>query len=780
LIAWHHSDPTGVGFVGNAASGSVFYEGSGFPSTYQGQLFFSDYGDSWIRTAVIDSLDQLVSNEIFASGLAQPVDLALDALTGDLVYVSITQGSLRRIRSTLGPVPPVPIAQANPSSGPVPLSVQFSSDGSFDPNGDSFTLEWDFGDGSGRTTTPNPTHVFTTLGTFDVQLIGTDSTGLADTTMVTVQTLNLPPTVAITSPLDGYQFTVDEVIDLTANANDSEDGSNLSWSWQVDLIHNDHPHPGWVTSVDSVSSFVAEGHGVSGDRFSYRVRVEVTDTGGESAADSTWIVPLGQVANNAPIPDFSADVYRGPLPLSVQFDATASIDPDDDLMLFNWNFGDGTAGGGGTTTSHIFDTAGLYTVMLDARDPGLALGSTQATVLVEPAGALADWRLDEGSGASTRDLTRLGNDATVSASWSAGVRGGALDFDGAAAWAGPTASLLSNRSAFAISAWVNPRSTGSRVGLIGQNDAIELGFISTASLQLWTSGGGNVGTAWPYPMGEWHHLVAAGDGTMLSLWLDGVQVATQPQPTSSYGASSFPVRMGGGGVFDASGNWFDGQLDEVKIYDRALTGPEIAVLASMPPVNSAPIVYAGADTTSSVGEVFGLMGSVSDDGNPSPPGQHSLQWTQVSGPMAANLFSSTTLFTQVTFPVGGSYVFELLADDGEQTGEDTVTLDVSGPTAVDEGPGVVAGIRGIAPNPVPSRTSIFYGVRRDGAVVRVAIYSIDGRRTRVLEVGPSTPGLHTVVWDGRDGRGRTVASGAYFVVADIDGERYQRKIALIR
>ena len=780
LIAWHHSDPGSVGFVGNAASGLVFYEGASFPSTYQGRLFFSDYGDSWIRVAEVDSLDQLIGSEDFASGLAQPVDLAVDPVTGDLMYLSITQGSLRRIRSTLGPVPPVLVATANPASGPLPLAVQFSSDGSSDPNGDPFSVEWDFGDGSPTSSEPNPVHVYTTLGTFGVRLIGTDSTGLADTTSVTVQTLNLPPTVSITSPLDGTVFTVDETIPLRADASDPEDGDNLSWSWQVDLIHNDHPHPGWITSTDSVSSFVAEDHGSTGDRFSYRVRVEVTDTGGEAASDTTWIVPAGQTANNPPIPAFSADVYRGPAPLSVQFDGTGSVDPDDDLLFFDWNFGDGT-GGSGVTTSHSFATAGMYTVVLQARDPGLALGSASATLLVEPAGVIADWRLDDGTGTLAVDSSGSGIDALVSgASWVQGIRGMALDFDGATSMASTSTSLLSNRGSFTLAAWVMPRSTGSRVGLVGQNDAVEFGFISTAALQLWTSGGGSVGAPWPYPMGEWHHVVAMGDGSRLSIWIDGVEVASQLQSTNDYGSSSDPVRFGGGGVFDASGNFFDGAMDEVKIYDRALGSAEIALLATSPGPNLPPVVDAGADTTVLVGQTLGLLGDVSDDGNPAPPGQTLLLWSQVSGPAPANIFSAGTLFTQVQFPAEGVYVLELRADDGEQVGTRTVQITAEDPTAVGPGPTIISGLRGIAPNPAPGSTRIAYAVARSGARVRIAVYSLDGRKMRELSNGRSAAGVHTLRWDGRDRQGRRVASGIYFVVAEIDGLRESQKLVLLR
>jgi PKD repeat protein/glucose/arabinose dehydrogenase len=779
LLPWHHSNPGSIGFVGNASSGAIFYDGTSFPVTYHGKCFFADYGDNWIRVADIDAQDQLIGIEPFASGLAQPVELRVDPATGDLVYVSITQGAVRRIRFTLGNVPPVVVASADPTSGPLPLDVQFSSDGTYDPNGDPFTLEWDFGDGSAVSNAPNPIHQYTDLGTFEVWLKAADDSGNVDSTSVVVQTINLPPSVAITSPPNGYEFQVDEVIPLTAAASDPE-GTPLAWAWSVDLIHNDHPHPGWFTSTAESTSFVAEGHGDTGDRYSYRIRLTVTDADAAAASDTTWIVPEDQGPNSPPIAAFAATPHRGPAPLVVQLDASPSVDPDDDLMLFEWDFGDGT-GGAGTTTSHIFADPGLYTITLTAMDPGLATGTATATVLAEPPGALARWDLDEGGGTVAADSSGQGRDGTVDgASWVAGVSGSALDFDGANDFVGTGESFLSDRAAFTLAAWVRPRTTGSRIGLIGQNDCVEMGFISAGSLQIWTPGGGSLGAPWPFPLDEWHHVAVTGDGAGLEIFLDGVSVATSSAATTSYGSSGYPVNFGGGGIYDATGNWFDGAMDEVRIYGTSLEPASIALLAALPPANAAPVPDAGPDALATATLPHALLGAVGDDGNPSPPGQTTVVWAQVSGPAAATIFSPTTLFTQVVFPAAGIYAIELTADDGALSAADTVLVTVDDPTSVLAGAFEGApGLRGVAPNPLRGRTTVSYAVPRDGVPVRVAVHSVDGRRVTVLSDGPGRAGLQQLVWNGRDRRGAPVSSGVYFVVADVNGQRTTRKVTVV-
>ena len=781
-IAWNHDDPGSLGFIGNAASGITFYTRTEYPVTYWDRCFFSDYGANWIKVAQFDSLDQLVSIDDFADGLSEPVDLAMDPTNGDLVYASITTGAIRKIQWAAGNIAPVVIASANPTSGPPPLEVQFSSDGTYDPNGDPITVEWDFGDGSPVTTDPNPMHTFTDFGLFTVWLTAWDDSGNVDSASVVIDSFNNPPSVQITSPLDGYVFMEDEVIPLTATASDPEDGSNVTYDWDVTLVHNDHPHPGWFTSSSPTTQFTASAHGVPGDRFSYRIHLTVSDTQALSSADTVVIVPDFQGANQPPIAAFTIDDHDGPAPHVIQLDAGISVDPDNDMMIYTWDFGDGTTGSGENTT-HIFGEAGMYTVSLVATDPAQASDTTTAVVRVEPGGALLTWDFDEGSGTTANDGSGNGRHGSVNgAGWVSGVKGTALEFDG---WndsvIGSGGSFLSNLPTFTFACWIRPSTTGSREGLMGQNDAIEFGFISPNNIQIWTPNGGNVTVGYPYPMSEWHHVAAVGDGTGIVVYYDGSPVASNSNSASTYGSSTYGVNVGGGGVFDGSGNHFDGRIDEVRIYGPALSDQEIASLATLPPPNSAPLVSAGLDLEAVVDEEASLLGTATDDGLPAPPGQVTVLWTQVEGPSTVNIFNPTALFTMATFPDPGTYVLELAADDGEMTTVDSVTVTVNVPTDIlGFGASSQPGIHRIAPNPLRDQVLIRYGVPRDGANVRLTIHSVDGRRVRSLLNGPSAAGYFNATWTSRDQSGRRVTSGVYFVSLEIDGTRYTKKLTVLR
>jgi hypothetical protein len=83
------------------------------------------------------------------------------------------------------------------------------------------------------------------------------------------------------------------------------------------------------------------------------------------------------------------------------------------------------------------------------------------------------------------------------------------------------------------------------------------------------------------------------------------------------------------------------------------------------------------------------------------------------------------------------------------------------------------------PNPFNPRTSIAF-VLPESREVRLAVYSLDGSRVRLLADGALPAGPHTVVWDGLDERGQDVASGAYFYRLEAGPDSQVRKMLLMK
>jgi hypothetical protein len=83
------------------------------------------------------------------------------------------------------------------------------------------------------------------------------------------------------------------------------------------------------------------------------------------------------------------------------------------------------------------------------------------------------------------------------------------------------------------------------------------------------------------------------------------------------------------------------------------------------------------------------------------------------------------------------------------------------------------------PNPFNPSTTISYTVGKGGPVT-VEIYSVNGQRIRILVDEVKEPGIHSVVWDGRNDKDIRVATGIYFCRLQIDSYSTVRKMLLIQ
>jgi hypothetical protein len=205
-------------------------------------------------------------------------------------------------------------------------------------------------------------------------------------------------------------------------------------------------------------------------------------------------------------------------------------------------------------------------------------------------GPVAYWRMNEASGSTLANIGSLGaaqNGTPTSVTLgTAGPRppaqvgfesgNNAPTFNGTSSFIAAGPGMLSGRAAFTLTGWIKPAAVpGSRIGLFGQNDAVEFGFINGTTVQCWTPGGGSVDITYTPAMNTWHHITAVGDGTAIRIYVDGNQVGSAGTATGNYGSSAEPFRIGGGGIFDPTGNFFNGQIDEVAVFQRALSAGEV-------------------------------------------------------------------------------------------------------------------------------------------------------------------------------------------------------------
>jgi PKD repeat protein len=140
-----------------------------------------------------------------SSGTAQVYQLtSANTITrlADLSFSSSTVGftappqsiTLLVLPSGTPNTPPVAVASATPTSGIAPLTVNFSSAGSNDPDGSIASYSWNFGDGSAASANSSPSHVYQNPGNYTAVLTVTDNRGATGTAPVGI-TANPDPNV---------------------------------------------------------------------------------------------------------------------------------------------------------------------------------------------------------------------------------------------------------------------------------------------------------------------------------------------------------------------------------------------------------------------------------------------------------------------------------------------------------------------------------------------------------------------------------------------------------
>ena len=143
-------------------------------------------------------------------------------------------------------------------------------------------------------------------------------------------------------------------------------------------------------------------------------------------------------------------------------------------------------------------------------------------------------------------------------------------------------ALLNNRSSFTVMGWVKRGAThSSRGGYFGQNDLLEFGDAGGGTLiEAWSSASGQLLTDAPYPFadGEWGFIAYTADGTKVRLFINGVETKSVDSTVASYGSSLFNFNIGGGGIFNNTGDYFLGEIDEVAIFGHAVTPGRIKQL----------------------------------------------------------------------------------------------------------------------------------------------------------------------------------------------------------
>lgn len=200
-----------------------------------------------IPAYVNDTFYTSIKDEDQHENFARVVDMFFGPYNGTQALYIFKMGATNniwRIRYTGStnsvPVPDIGVDQTVVDIGEI---VSFNGSESFDVDDVDLNFEWDFGDGA-FSQEENPIHVYEEPGQYTVVLVVSDAAGQAQTASV-VMMVGTPPTLNITSPEEGHEFFVGEIIVVSGVAFNStgDQLDDVHISWEVRKHHADHWHP---------------------------------------------------------------------------------------------------------------------------------------------------------------------------------------------------------------------------------------------------------------------------------------------------------------------------------------------------------------------------------------------------------------------------------------------------------------------------------------------------------------------------------------------------------
>ena len=426
-------------------------------------------------------------------------------------------------------------------------------------------------------------------GTYHYKVIAVDAAGNASTPS-SVASATVPDTQAPTTPGS-----------LTATA--SAGAVDLAWQASTDNVG--------VTGYDvhrgTVSGFTpsAANRVIRATQTTYRdaglaagtyyYKVVAVDAAGNASAPSNQAS-----ATVSPPADTQPPSGPGTLTASAAASAVDLVWPGatDNVGVTGYDVHRGTSAGftpgaanrvvraSGTTYRDPGLAAGTYYYRVIAVDAAGNLGppSNEASATVSataPTGLVAAYSFNEGSGTSVTDRSGTGNAGTISGATrvAAGKYGAALSFDGVNDWVTVPDAASLDVGRVTVEAWVRPTALGGMwrtvvfkerpgglvYGLYGsQGGGRALG-------QVDIGGERNALGSSTMPLNTWTHLAVTYDASVLRLYVNGAPSGTAVV-AGTIPSSTGVLRIGGNSVW---AEWFAGQIDEIRVYNRALTQSEI-------------------------------------------------------------------------------------------------------------------------------------------------------------------------------------------------------------
>lgn len=423
-----------------------------------------------------------------------------------------------------------------------------------------------------------------------------DAAGNTGTASITVTLADTTaPTVALTAP--AASASLSGTVTVTATATDAVGVTGVQFKLDgINLGAEDTTTPysvSWNTTTASNGSHT------------------LTAVARDAAGNSTTSAAVAVTVSNDTTPPVISGVTASGISSTGATIAWTTNELSDTQVEYGPTTGYGSSAALTTSlvTSHVQTLSGLatntlYHYRVKSRDAAGNLATstdfTFTTTAPPTLGLVGHWALDAASGTAATDSSGNGNTGTLvnGPVWTTGILAQALAFDGAGSYVNVPHAVSLNAYPLTIAAWIK---TGATTGVraivnkfvAGTSDGYQL-FVDNGRLCAWylrdTANYVYDGTSCPlatagYVDDRWHHVAFVVDAAGGRLYVDGVQRAALGWTgTSGPPTTTQPVHLGD--YAGAAGGVFSGVLDDVRIYDRALTVTEISNFysAGAPPI----------------------------------------------------------------------------------------------------------------------------------------------------------------------------------------------------
>jgi hypothetical protein len=248
------------------------------------------------------------------------------------------------------------------------------------------------------------------------------------------------------------------------------------------------------------------------------------------------------------------------------------------------------------------------------------------TIHAQGQGLVGHWKLDEGKTRNTADSSGNNNSGSLQGAggptWISGILSNALRFDGVDEYVNvPSSTVFGITGDITIAAWIKREALLSYDGVVAKTDGANVWdydfYFSDGDnrLRLWS----DVGSPTPVLSSRevadtnWHHIAVTRSGAEVTFYIDGFEAGTTTM-SGAFANNSVPVRIGTDGPDYDSSSMFKGSIDDVRIYNRALsrveiqalnvsgTGPEIVVVG-----NGTSLITGDTTPSFAEGTDFGIV-----------------------------------------------------------------------------------------------------------------------------------------------------------------------------